>query len=81
MENGPFEDVFPIENWDIPASYVSLLEGIHPLDYFFQASLDSALDGEIQLPKTHAFFETKKPVDLSRFFKSHAREVRASFLR
>ena len=26
MENGPFEDVFPIENADIPASYVSLPE-------------------------------------------------------
>ena len=25
LENGPFEDVFPIENGDIPASYVSLL--------------------------------------------------------
>ncbi len=24
MENGPFEDVFPIQNGDIPASYVSL---------------------------------------------------------
>ena len=27
MENGPVEDVFPIENGDIPASYVSLPEG------------------------------------------------------
>jgi len=27
MEYEPFEDVFPIENWDIPASYVSLPEG------------------------------------------------------
>ena len=27
MENGPFEDVLPIENGDIPASYVSLPEG------------------------------------------------------
>ena len=27
MENGPLEDVFPIENGDIPASYVSLPEG------------------------------------------------------
>ena len=27
MENGPFEDVFPIKNGDIPASYVSLPEG------------------------------------------------------
>ena len=27
MENGPFEDVFPIENGDIPASYVCLPEG------------------------------------------------------
>ena len=26
-ENGPFEDVFPIENGDVPASYVSLPEG------------------------------------------------------
>ena len=27
MENGPFEEVFPIERGDIPASYVSLPEG------------------------------------------------------
>ena len=27
MENGAFEDVFPIKHGDIPASYVSLLEG------------------------------------------------------
>ena len=27
MEHGPFEDVFPIENGDIPASYVSLPAG------------------------------------------------------
>ena len=27
METGPFEDVFPLANWDIPASYVSLPEG------------------------------------------------------
>ena len=26
MENGPFEDVFPIEDGDSPASHVSLLE-------------------------------------------------------
>ena len=30
MENGPFEDVFPIENGDFPASHVSLLEGTPP---------------------------------------------------
>ena len=28
MENGPFEDVFPIKHGDIPASYVSLPKGI-----------------------------------------------------
>ena len=27
MENGPFEDVFPIENGDNPVSYVSLPDG------------------------------------------------------
>ena len=27
MENGPFEEVFPIKDCDIPASYVSLPEG------------------------------------------------------
>ncbi len=27
MKHGPFEDVFPIENGDIPACYVSLPEG------------------------------------------------------
>ena len=26
MEHGPFEDVFPIKNGDMPASYVSLPE-------------------------------------------------------
>ena len=62
MEDGPFEDAFPIENGDIPASYVSLLEGIHPLDHVFQASLDSALDGEIQLPKTPAFLKPRNPL-------------------
>ena len=30
MENGPFEYVFPIEDGDIPASYVSLPEGSQP---------------------------------------------------
>ena len=34
MENGPFEDVFPIENGEIPASYVSLPEGIGLVDRF-----------------------------------------------
>ena len=28
MENGPFEDVFPTQNGQIPASYVSLPECI-----------------------------------------------------
>ena len=27
MENRPFEDVFPVENGYIPASYISLPEG------------------------------------------------------
>ena len=27
IENGPLEDVFPIEHGDFPASYVSLPEG------------------------------------------------------
>ena len=30
-KNGPFQDVFPIENGDFPASYVSLLECIRSL--------------------------------------------------
>ncbi len=33
MENGPFEDVFLIKNGDIPASYVSLPEGVNQ-DFF-----------------------------------------------
>ena len=38
MENGPVEDVFPLENGDFPASHVSLLEGITPqLSIFHQA--------------------------------------------
>ena len=28
MENGPIEEIFPIENEDIPASHASLPEGI-----------------------------------------------------
>ena len=38
IENGPFEDVFPIENGDIPASYVSLPEGRRILSKFFAFS-------------------------------------------
>ena len=30
MKHGPLEDVFPIENGDIPASYVSLPQGTLP---------------------------------------------------
>ena len=33
MENGPFEDVFPIKDGDIPASYVSLPEGKFDLSH------------------------------------------------
>ena len=29
MENPPFEDVFPIQDGDFPASYVCLPEGSH----------------------------------------------------
>ena len=32
MKNGPFEDAFSIENGDVPASYVSLPEGIFSAD-------------------------------------------------
>jgi len=30
MENGPFEDAFPIEHGDVPGSYFSFREGIYP---------------------------------------------------
>ena len=33
MENGPLDDVFPIKNGDIPASYVSLPEGTWYMTY------------------------------------------------
>ena len=31
MEDGPFEDVFPIKNGDVPASYVSLPKGTNQI--------------------------------------------------
>ena len=34
MENGPSEDVLPIKNGDIPASYVCLPEGISFVSIF-----------------------------------------------
>ena len=38
MEHGPFEEVFPIENGDFPASYVSLPEGNDSSwDHFFES--------------------------------------------
>ena len=39
MENGPFEDVFPIENGDFPASYVRLPECMSILRSTSQAVL------------------------------------------
>ena len=49
IDNGPFEDVFPIEDGDIPASYVSWLEGsIIPINQCFEPedlfSLHSSCD-------------------------------------
>ena len=35
MENGPIEDVFPIEDGDIPASYVNLPEGTWDIRVIF----------------------------------------------
>ncbi len=35
MNNGRFEDVLPIENGDIPASYVSLWEDITDITHSF----------------------------------------------
>ena len=48
MENGPFEDVFPIKDGDIPASYVSLPEGKFDLStirssFFFGTSPKSSI--------------------------------------
>ena len=40
MENGFFEDVFPIKNGDIPASYVSLPEGT--LSVVFYVCIDAS---------------------------------------
>ena len=34
LATGPFEDVFPIKNGDIPASYVSLREGTSLVVFF-----------------------------------------------
>ena len=39
MEHGPFEDVFPIKNGDIPASYVNLPEGNKFFIHFHLAKL------------------------------------------
>ena len=61
MENGPFQDVFPIKNGDIPASYVSLLEGTgsrrNPLVSYFQ---DELLPGNYQLLRPMAPLITHK---------------------
>ena len=55
MENGPFEDDFPIDNGDIPAAYVSLPEGnqlvsFQPFCSFYEAENPefSNIDGEVQ---------------------------------
>ena len=45
MENGPFEDVFLIENGDFPASYVSLFTGVYVFSFHF-----GVIHGVIMLP-------------------------------
>ena len=57
-KNGPFEDVFPIENGDIPASHVSLPEGT-PFFWFLLPSLKLRVKSPLKigflLPKGKAF--------------------------
>ena len=46
MGNPPLEDVFPIEHGDIPASYVSLPEGIsYSKMVFFSSDFSSTWGG------------------------------------
>ena len=52
MENGPFEDVFPIENGDFPLPCYSLLEDMWylKLDYLFS---HMELENYLKWKETH----------------------------
>ena len=50
MENGPFEDIFPIQNGDFPASYVSFREGAWK-DFGPFKSQRAAMNQAMQLTK------------------------------
>ena len=58
MNNEPLEDVFPIEHGDIPASYVSLPEGINKQNRnkipWGEPTFPSFFLGGLQL-RTHIF--------------------------
>ena len=53
MENEPFEDVFPIKNGDIPASYVSLPEGIGKSPF----SIGNTSSFMVDFPASHVNFQ------------------------
>ncbi len=59
MENGPFENVFPIKHVDIPASYVSLPEGNHflsNLDYkFIDITISPSQTFQPEILRTHMY--------------------------
>ncbi len=64
MENGPFEDIFPSKNGDIPASYVSLLEctyqwNIQALICVVLSTMTRELTSSLQ--SAIDFYEGKKP--------------------
>ena len=54
MENGPFEDVFPIEHGDFPASYVSCSRSVHQKSLcVLEAVMDGTNSDNITLPETN----------------------------
>ena len=66
MENGPFEDVFPIVNGDIPMlRYFTggYIPGSDRKKIFFKASMISSWSPTVGFPKV-SIYETVRPLDL-----------------
>ena len=58
MENGPSEDVLPVKNGDIPASYVCLPEGISFVSIFLAIFFGVTLEWDLRKKpdqKRHCF--------------------------
>ena len=81
MENGPFENVFPIEHGDFPSSYVSLLKGIYlPLLLAFFLGGGARSKGKVSPPGSTNIAGWKIFIFPGKYYPNQVEKIQRAFL-